>query len=171
MAPFSRRVSRRSRTYWSVIASTRLTNRPWLANGSPAQTSSSSVHPFARSGLVTPDRTPRNGGANDTSASADQPFGQASSTTLMTSLAVASPVTLAVLVTCAAALLATRTVIVIGGYADPAANGSLRVQLEFVQLQPSPDAATGPASRPGLLTSGEIPAGSVSVTVTAPSLA
>ena len=58
--------------------STCRTNARWLANGSAAQMSSSSVHPPARSRLATPDSTARTGGANSTAASGDQPFGHAS---------------------------------------------------------------------------------------------
>jgi hypothetical protein len=116
-------------------------------------------------------QTGAEGGANVTSASGDQPFGQPSTITEIGSVAVAPPVTVAVLVTCGGAVLATRTVIVIGGYAAPGASGSLRVQAVPAQLQPSPEAATGPAPKPGLLTRGERPAGKVSVTVIGPSLA
>src|SRR4051812_45487625 len=78
----------------------------------------------------------------------------------------------AVLTTVAAAPLATDTVIVIGGYAAPAARTSLRVQRVPVHVQPGPEAAIGPAPTPGLLTRADSPAGSVSVTVTAlPSVA
>jgi hypothetical protein len=39
------------------------------------------------------------------------------------------------------------------------------LQVVALQFQPGPEAGLGPASKPGLLTSGVRPAGSVSVTV------
>src|SRR4051812_24595191 len=77
------------------------------------------------------------------------------------------PATAGALVSTAAALLATLTVILIGGYDAPGASTSERLHVVPVQLHPVPDAATGPAPSPGLLVNAESPAGSASVTVTA----
>src|SRR6478752_5190512 len=122
-----------------------------VVHPSPA---SSAVQPLAPSGFCGP---------------AGQPFGHASATTAIGSLALPPPAspppaTVAVLVTVAAALLATATVTVIGGYAAPGANTSARVQRVPVHVQPGPAAATGPAPTPGLLISADSPAGKVSLT-------
>jgi len=101
--------------------------------------------------------------------------GQASGVTLIESVSELTPpaasVTVAVLTSRCAAELATRTVIVIGGYDDLPDRASPRRQVRVVvpeHDQPGPDAATGPAPKPALLISAESPAGRTSVTVVAP---
>ena len=89
----------------AATAFTRASNAAWLANGPASHTRSSSEQPSARSGL---------------SALRDQPFGQASGTTGIVSVALAPsasppPETVGALVSVAAAELATLTVIVTGG--------------------------------------------------------
>src|SRR4051794_41972710 len=85
---------------------------------------SSTEQPSARSAFITPESIAGTGGPNFTCSSGDQPFGQASSATGMTSEALPPPATEAVLVTDAGAVFVVRTVILIGGGAPPAARAT-----------------------------------------------
>jgi hypothetical protein len=79
---------------------------------------------------------------------------------LLAGVASPPPVTVAVLVTDAAAFAATLTVRLMAGYEAPGASASLRVQVTVaptVHVQPEPDAAVAVS-----------PAGRVSETVTVP---
>src|SRR5262249_23752157 len=96
----------------AAAASTVVTNAAGVANGTAPQTTACSVPPSARSGLTTVEPSTR--------ASSDHPLGHASAATGIASEAVAlvaspPPETAGALVTDAAALLATLTVILIGG--------------------------------------------------------
>src|SRR4051812_50147104 len=87
---------------------------------------SSTEQPSARSAFITPESTAGTGGPNFTCSSGDQPFGQASSATGMTSEALPPPATEAVLVTDAGAVFVVRTVILIGGDPRPPPRRTLR---------------------------------------------
>src|SRR4051794_41875343 len=87
---------------------------------------SSTEQPSARSAFITPESIAGTGGPNFTCSSGDQPFGQASSATGMTSEALPPPATEAVLVTDAGAVFVVRTVILIGGDDAPPARATPR---------------------------------------------